>query len=102
MRSLLFVLALMLCFPLLYSQSTAWIRTNPENCADACIRTDLPDTPASADRYNFIANAWTAGGVFFIQRSLLRIDLSSIPQNSQIISAKLSNCLNFITRCFYF
>lgn len=90
MNRIIVLLILMGPFVFIYSQKTAWLRTNPENCADATIRTDFPDNPYWGDDDNIICNAFTAQGNFFIQRSLIRFELSSVPSNAQIISAKLS------------
>lgn len=72
-----------------YSQTTVTIYTNPSNCEDAELRSDNPNDNYGSNP-NFIANAWSAGGNSFIERSVMNIDLSSIPANANIIQATLS------------
>ena len=74
-----------------YSQQTNHIialQPGPSQGMDADIRTDLPDTP-NGSSYDFIANAWTAQGNYFHQRSLLKFDLSEIPADAIILNATL-------------
>lgn len=68
---------------------------NPEQGIDAMIRSDNPDQNY-AEEDDFMANAWTAGD-FFIQRSLLKFDLSAIPVAATIKDAKLSLWCNIYT-----
>lgn len=67
---------------------TIQIRPGPENGIDAEVRTDM-NYPIWYDD-DFIANAWTVSGNPFLQRSLIKFDLTSIPQGSEIVSARLS------------
>lgn len=79
------------------SQNTETIilRPGPEDGFDAEVRTDM-DYPIWLDD-DFISNAWTVGGNLFIQRSLLKFDLSTIPNGSEITSAKLTLYCNTIS-----
>jgi len=72
------------------------LQPGPSDGIDAEIRTDRPDTP-DGSTHDFIANAWTAQGFYFVQRSLIRFDLSQIPANSTVISASLFLCTNLNT-----
>lgn len=47
-------------------------------------------TNVSAQGLDFVAQAWTSGGTPFYVRSAVKFDLSSIPSNATIVSAKLS------------
>lgn len=67
---------------------TMELRPGPEDGFDAEVRTDM-NYPIWYDD-DFIANCWTVSGNPFLQRSLLRFDLSSVPSSAMIISAKLS------------
>lgn len=64
------------------------LQPGPSQGTDADIRTDLPNTP-NGSSYDFIANAWTAQGNYFNQRSLLKFDLSEVPANAIILNATL-------------
>lgn len=64
------------------------IRPGPLDGFDAEVRTDRNYPIWYED--DFIANAWTVGGEVFTQRSLIRFDLSALPQNSEIVGARLS------------
>ncbi|MFH1118735.1 MAG: DNRLRE domain-containing protein [Bacteroidota bacterium] len=85
-------LSSILCFSSTYLNSqnieTLVLRPGSEDGYDAEIRTDI--SYPIWDNDDFIANAWTAGGNFFIQRSLIKFDLSLIPQGSIITQARLS------------
>jgi len=72
------------------SQNTETIilRPGPEDGFDAEVRTDM-NYPIWLDD-DFISNAWTVGGNSFVQRSLLKFDLASIPIGSEITSARLT------------
>jgi hypothetical protein len=65
------------------------LQPGPVQGIDAVIRTDFPDQGYGLEE-DFIANAWTISGNFFIMRSLLKFDLSSIPSGAIITDAKLS------------
>ncbi len=81
----------------LHSQEiqTLELRPGPDDGIDAEVRTDM-DWPIWLQD-DFIANAWTVQGVPFVQRSLIKFNLSDLPPNSNIISAKLSLFCNTIT-----
>ena len=70
------------------ANKTVILCPGPANGMDAVIRTDIPDLPAGTSA-DFIANAWTAQGNFFIERSLLKFDLTGIPVQSNILQATL-------------
>jgi PKD repeat protein len=71
------------------------LRPGPENGYDGEVRTDMNYPIWYED--DFIANAWTVSGNPFIQRSLIRFDLSAIPEGAEITSAKLSLFCNTIS-----
>ena len=72
---------------------TLVLQPGPETGKDADIRNDRPDWP-NGTSYDFIANAWTAQGNFFIQRSLIYFDLTSIPLNAVVLNATLKLSTN--------
>lgn len=80
-----------------YSQTThtLLLQPGPEDGIDCEIRTDMNWPIWYED--DFIANAWTVQGNPFIERSLLKFDLSALPEAAQIISAKLSLYCNTST-----
>lgn len=67
---------------------TIELRPGPEDGYDGEVRTDM-NYPIWYDD-DFIANAWTVSGNSFIQRSLIRFDLSAIPEGAEITNARLS------------
>lgn len=71
-----------------FAQMTMIIQPDCEG-KDASVRTDSPTSNFFADA-NFIANSWTVGGSPFNQRSFIEFDLNCIPENSQIMSVKIS------------
>jgi PKD repeat protein len=75
---------------------TLVLRPGPADGMDSDIRTDMPQTPRGWSP-DFIANAWTAQGNFFIQRSLLKFDLSQIPATATVLEAKLHFFTNLTT-----
>lgn len=75
---------------------TIVFQPGPANGIDADIRDSRPDTPDGTS-YDFIANAWTAQGDFFIQRSLIRFDLTPIPTNVTVLEATLKLTTNLNT-----
>ncbi len=81
------VLSLLLCLTG-SAQITLVLQPGPTDGIDSDIRDDQPSTP-NGNSPDFAANAWSSGGSF-IERSLIRFDLSSIPSGSTIISATLS------------
>ncbi|MEI7724473.1 MAG: gliding motility-associated C-terminal domain-containing protein [Bacteroidota bacterium] len=67
---------------------TLILQPGPTDGTDASMRTDHPDINYGTDQ-DFIANTWTVQGNFFIMRSLIQFDLTSIPSNSIVITASL-------------
>lgn len=67
---------------------TLTLRPGPEEGIDADIRNDFPQWNNGTSK-DFIANAWTAQGNFFIQRSLLKFDLAQIPADAVVVDAQL-------------
>lgn len=88
-KHIFFLTALLLPLYSLSQYATLVLRPGPEDAYCASIRTDAPNSNFATDS-NFMANAWTYHGDFFVQRSLIRFDLSQIPENVEIISANLS------------
>jgi PKD repeat protein len=88
-KHILLLAAVLLSLHLLSQHTTLVLRPGPEDAYCASIRTDAPYTNFATDS-NFMANAWTYQGDFFVQRSLIKFDLSQIPENVEIISANLS------------
>ncbi|MBK7027893.1 MAG: DNRLRE domain-containing protein [Bacteroidales bacterium] len=78
------------------AQVTLVLNPGPEDGKDANIRTDQPDSNYG-NSMDFIANAFTAQSFFFVQRSFMAIDLSSIPQGAQIQHADISLYCNTIS-----
>lgn len=74
---------------------TLQLQPGPQDGIDCEIRTDM-DWPINYED-DFISNAWTVQGNPFIQRSLLKFDLTAIPSGANIISAKLSLYCNTIS-----
>lgn len=72
------------------------LRLEPGNCEDAMIRNDQPDSNYG-NSMDYIANAFTAQGNFFIQRSLMNFDFSQLPPNAEILNADLSLFCNYIS-----
>lgn len=64
------------------------LRPGPGEGYHSDIRNDNP--APNWQSINVIANAWTVGGFPFVQRSLLKFDLSQIPPDAIIIRANLS------------
>ena len=75
---------------------TLVLRPGPSDGIDSDIRTDLPDTPRGWSP-DFIANAWTAQGNYFTQRSLLKFDLSQIPAGASVVQSTLYLFTNLTT-----
>jgi len=63
---------------------------------DAMVRDDDPNTN-HGNEIDFIANAWTAQGNAFIQRSFIDFDFGNIPSNAIITDARLSLFFNPLT-----
>lgn len=93
----LFLLALFFSCHNLYSQQSHFLelRPGPGDGIDCEIRTDM-DWPIWYED-DLIANAWTVQGSSFLERSLIKFDLSAIPDGAAIVSAKLSLFCNTIT-----
>ncbi len=87
MRSII-LLAFTLCANLGFTQTSITLQPDASQGKDAWINSGQPSNNY-ADYPNFAAIAWTSGGEF-ISRGLLDFDLSSIPANATISSAKLS------------
>lgn len=96
-KNYLLLLVSMLAFHFAISQTvdSLELRPGPDDGIDAEIRTDM-DWPIWYED-DFIANAWTVQGMPFIQRTLLKFDLSAIPQGANIISAELALFCNTMT-----
>ncbi|MEI7726597.1 MAG: PKD domain-containing protein [Bacteroidota bacterium] len=75
---------------------TLVLRPGPTDGMDADIRTDFPQTPRGSSP-DFIANAWTAQGNYFVQRSLLKFDLTRIPVEAEVTQATLFLYTNLTT-----
>jgi hypothetical protein len=98
MRKLLLSGAFMLISLLSFSQKTVVLQPGPDEGKDATIYWIENIEGRNGDMMNknygsltaFPSEAWTVDGDFFINRSLLEFDLSSIPANAEIISAELS------------
>jgi len=74
---------------IVYSQTTIVLQPNFDGGKDAVIDSRVPDSNYGTNS-DFMGMAWTNGGDFVIQRSLIDFDLSGIPSGAQIVSAKLS------------
>ncbi|MCX6233897.1 MAG: PKD domain-containing protein [Bacteroidetes bacterium] len=71
------------------SQTTITLQPGPEDGKDAFISTYYPDQNYYY-HIDYIAMAWTAGGIPFVVRSLIEFDLSVVPSGASIINASLS------------
>lgn len=89
-KSVILFLFVTLFFNTVNSQTvdTITLRPGPEDGYDAEVRTDINHPISYED--DFIANTWTVQGMPFIERSLIRFDLSAIPQDVVITNARLS------------
>ncbi|MFC2102284.1 DNRLRE domain-containing protein [Bacteroidota bacterium] len=72
-----------------WGQQVIVLRPGPLDGQDCEVRTDFPNSPLGYSN-SFCADAWTVQGDFVIIRSLIRFDLSTIPSDAIILSAKLS------------
>lgn len=72
-----------------HSQTVLTLQPGSEEGIDACITSINPDYNYG-NVPNFYASAWTFGGEFGIQWSLLKFDLTQIPSSAIVIDAKLS------------
>ncbi len=77
------------CFSLQAQVQTISLKPGPLAGKDADIRTDQQNLP-NPNSPDFIANAWTASGNSFVQRSLIWFDLSCLPTGATIVSAYLN------------
>lgn len=76
------------CF-FIFSQDTLTLQPNPQDGFDAEIWS-LDPLENYGDLVKSRANAWTWGSSFGIQRSFYKFDLSDLPEDASLISAKLS------------
>lgn len=88
-RFSLFSLIVLFASQIAHSQITVTLQPNAAAGQDARIWSLEPSTPAGTVE-DFIGAYWTWGGTPGILRSLIKFDLSSIPTNANITSAKLS------------
>ena len=72
-----------------FSQDTIIFQPGSEEGKDAYLRTLTPNTNYG-DHHDFAAIGWTFHGPYVCTRSMIEFDLSYIPENTQILSAKLS------------
>ena len=72
-----------------FSQDTIVLQPGPEDGKDSYNRNLTPNTNYG-DHHDFAAIAWTFHGPYVCTRSMIEFDLSDIPENTQILSAKLS------------
>lgn len=72
-----------------YSQNTLIIQPDSVEGKDAHINSNFPDANEK-DNHGFYSAGWTWNGDYGTVRSFMQFDLSSIPTNANIISAKLS------------
>ena len=84
-----YLLIFLLCASTLVAQTTIVLQPGPETGKDALVssRHEVQNIGYTTE---FIAAAWTFTGEVGIYRSLLEFDLTAIPQNAQILEAKLS------------
>lgn len=88
-RTLHLLIAMALSFSVSFAQHVIVIHPGPATAYGASVSTLYPST--NMGNYNdFLANCWTNGGVPFVQRGLVRFDLSVIPTGATIDSAILS------------
>ncbi len=84
------LLALMiLCSARIYAQTTLTLQPNATQGKDAYFKILTPNLNQGTHQ-DFAGIAWTNGGTPTVARSVIDFDLNQIPQNAQIISAKLS------------
>lgn len=95
MKAIILISVFLLSSFILSAQVTLVIRLDSTG-KDANIRTDQP-LMNYGNSMDFIANAFTAGGSFFIQRSLMEFNLSAIPATAVVNSAYLSLYCNTIS-----
>lgn len=86
---LIIVLLITATLKLSYAQTTFAVTIDLDNCAIGMERSGAPDIPAPAEP-NFSSYTWTCGGILCIGRTLMSIDLSSLPSNINILDARLS------------
>lgn len=99
-RKLMFAgIAILLMYSSVKSQTgnhTIILQPGPSAGIDAETRSDLPNE-SRGNLYDFIANAWTAQGNYFVMRSFLKFDLSAIPTDATILHATLKLTTNLNT-----
>lgn len=88
MKKTIILLILSIILKLSFSQTTVILQPGADEGKDARIHS--LDTYTSGDAYKYVAKAWTYNGNPGIERSLIEFNLSQIPANAQIITAKLS------------
>ncbi len=89
MKNLISLSILMVLFSItIHAQTTVTLQPDSTAGKDAWITSNAPNLNFG-NYANFAAIAWSSGGDF-ISRGLLQFDLTSIPQNAIITSAKLS------------
>lgn len=71
------------------SQTTISIRLGPATGQDCNLASYIPDTPLPSYP-DIVSASWTYQSEFNLWRPLFRFNLNEIPQNSHIISAKLT------------
>lgn len=71
------------------SQTSVSIRLDQETGQDCNLASYIPDTPLP-NYPDIVAAAWTYGGEFNLWRPLFRFNLTEIPADAHIISARLS------------
>jgi PKD repeat protein len=96
MKNFILIILMFASLSVVSQIQTVVLQPGSEDGYDSEVRTDLPDEN-NGDWFDFIANAWTAQGNFFIMRSFIRFDLSSIPANATVINATLDLYTNIYT-----
>ena len=91
-----FILSVLFSVKINAQTDTLVLQPGPADGYDAYVRTDSPDQNFG-DGFDFIANAWTAQGNFFIMRSFILFNLSSIPSNMTVLNATLDLYTNLNT-----
>ena len=93
MKKTLLLGSLLLTIGTGYSQTTLSLQPNGTNGKDAEIGLIVPDTNYGTSE-KLSPYAWTQGGSLNVTRGFLEFDLTSIPANATITSAKLSLYFN--------
>ncbi|KAA3638778.1 MAG: T9SS C-terminal target domain-containing protein [Bacteroidetes bacterium] len=96
MNNKLFYLFVLLLFSSqLFSQTEIVLQPGSTEGMDARVQSNLPDQNIGTTQM-YKAHSGTMSGVPFIDRSLINFDLSSLPENAIIVSAKLSLFANTV------